>query len=234
MGIFEAIRESHEIQRALCRKLTAGRGDSAKRQAIFLQLKVELEAHAAAEERYLYVPILMDDAGLTSSRHALAEHHEIEELCEELAVPDKSTAAWLEKAKKLSEEVRHHLKEEETKFFKVAGRILADAQKETLGKRYEKDIVRMRKKYAADYQTVEVAADGNVQTAVTKPATPAAKAKSSGSKPAAKAGKSSASQPKSAAKAQPAPKPKLAAQPKAAPKAKAAAKPKVKAKTKAK
>ncbi|MEO6291097.1 MAG: hypothetical protein ABIO88_00585, partial [Burkholderiaceae bacterium] len=61
--------------------------------------------------------------------------------------------------------VRHHLKEEESKFFKVAGRILTDPQKATLTKRYLKDVIRMRKKYAEDYQLVDVGADGKVKNA---------------------------------------------------------------------
>jgi len=46
--IFNAIRESHDLQRDLCRKITASRRDMAARQVLFLQLKVELRAHAAA------------------------------------------------------------------------------------------------------------------------------------------------------------------------------------------
>lgn len=78
--IFDAIRESHNLQRDLCRKLTASRGDMGVRQVLFLQLKVELMAHAAAEERFLYVPLLMDDGGLDVTRHALHEHHDVDEL----------------------------------------------------------------------------------------------------------------------------------------------------------
>ena len=163
MTLFELIHDSHEIQRTLCRRLIATRSDAALRQALFLQLKVELEAHAAAEERYLYVPLLMTDPGLSSSRHALSEHHEIEELCDDLSVADKSSAEWLVTAMELSHLVRHHLKEEETKFFKVAGRILSDAQKALLARRYAKDVVRMRKKYSADYMTVGVDSDGHVR-----------------------------------------------------------------------
>ena len=82
--IFDAIRESHDLQRDLCRKLTASRGDMQARQLLFLQLKVELLSHAAAEERHLYVPLLMEDGGLDASRHALHEHHEVDELLEDL------------------------------------------------------------------------------------------------------------------------------------------------------
>jgi hemerythrin-like domain-containing protein len=112
-------------------------------------LRCELEAHAAAEERFLYAPLLMKDTGLGVSRHALSEHHEIEELCEQLSVRDKNNAAWLRAAKKLSEVVRHHLKEEEKKFFQLAGKLLTESQKVSLARRYLKDVARMRKKLQA-------------------------------------------------------------------------------------
>ena len=102
--IFNAIRDSHDLQRDLCRKLTASRRDVAARQVLFLQLKVELMAHAAAEERHVYVPLLMADGGLDASRHALHEHHEIDELLDDLSVRNKKQAGWIATAKKLDSE----------------------------------------------------------------------------------------------------------------------------------
>ena len=84
MTIFEDLRASHEVQRSLARSMTHGRASAAHRRAAFLALAHELDAHATAEERHLYVPLLMDDAGLTVSRHALADHHKAEELVEQL------------------------------------------------------------------------------------------------------------------------------------------------------
>jgi hypothetical protein len=155
--IFDAIRESHDLQRDLCRKLTASRRDMAAREVLFLQLKVELMAHAAAEERYLYVPLLMEDGGLDASRHALHEHHEVDELLDKLSVRNKKQAGWLATAKTLSFKVRHHLKEEESKFFQVAGRLLSATRKKQLAREYTREIVRMRKTYAAEYRMVAVA-----------------------------------------------------------------------------
>jgi hypothetical protein len=172
--IFDAIRESHDLQRDLCRKLTASRGDMAARQVLFLQLKVELMAHAAAEERLLYVPLLMEDGGIYASRHALHEHHEIDELLDDLSVHNKKQAGWIATAKKLSFKVRHHLKEEESKFFQVAGRLLSEMKKKQLARKYTQEIARMRRHYAAGYESVVVAAaSGRVKPAKRAADTPA-------------------------------------------------------------
>ena len=147
----------------------------AARQVLFLQLKVELMAHAAAEERHLYVLLLMDDGGLDASRHALHEHHEIDELLDDLSVRNKKHAGWIATAKTLSYKVRHHLKEEESKFFQLAGRLLSTTKKKQLAREYTREIVRMRSHYAAEYQTVAIAAASGLvkpaKRAADKPAT---------------------------------------------------------------
>ena len=142
-NIYEALRESHERQRALCKALleTAPEGDG--RQDLVRELRREESAHAAAEERFLYAPILMDDNGLSPSRHALSEHHKIEELFEELAKDAPSDRGWMQRAKTLCEKIEHHLEEEETRFFQQSGKILTDAQKASLAKSYRKDYERL-------------------------------------------------------------------------------------------
>jgi len=144
-NIYDALRESHERQRSLCRKLLRSPPHTERRIALFTDLRIELAAHAAAEERFLYAPILMHDAGLDSSRHALHEHHELDEIVEDMQVIDKAGAGWMAKARKLSKKVHHHLREEETKFFQVSGKLLGAAQKDRLAKQYRRDYARMRK-----------------------------------------------------------------------------------------
>lgn len=139
MNIFEALRQSHEIQRDLAQKLTATSGDTPERTDLFKQFRVELAAHALAEERHFYVPIMNTDMGIDVSRHAIAEHHEIDELIEKIEQTDASSPNWLKLAKELSELVHHHLKEEEQGFFQLAGKILSDKQKSSLVKPYVKD-----------------------------------------------------------------------------------------------
>lgn len=136
MTIFEALRQSHEIQRELAAKLRQTSGDSPERHELFDGFKTELEAHETAEERHFYIPLMQDDLGVDLSRHAIAEHHEMDEMIEELEALEFSSPAWLALAKKLCETVEHHLEEEEHKFFQMAGKLLDDNDKERLAKAY--------------------------------------------------------------------------------------------------
>lgn len=137
--IFEALRESHELQRTLALQLLDTSGDTPERHALFKDLREELAAHALAEERHFYVPLMQHDAGMDPSRHAIAEHHELDELVEDLEQTDPSSPAWLATARKLSEKVHHHLQEEEHKFFQMAGKLLTERQKTALARDYLHD-----------------------------------------------------------------------------------------------
>jgi hypothetical protein len=143
--IYDALRESHETQRSLCRRLLRSNPGDTRRAELFRELRIELAAHAAAEERFLYAPILMADAGLDVSRHALHEHHQLDELVEKLQKGEPGDRGWLATAKALSHKVHHHLREEETKFFQVSGKILGTREKVSLAKKYRRDFARMHK-----------------------------------------------------------------------------------------
>ncbi len=136
MTIFEALRQSHAQQRELSQQLITTHGDSTARQKYFNALKNELYAHSVAEDRYLYIPLMFDDIGLDISRHALAEHHKMDELIEKLEQTELSNTGWLAIAKQLSDVIHHHLQEEEHRFFQQAGKILTATQKEKLAQQY--------------------------------------------------------------------------------------------------
>ncbi|MHC8327699.1 hemerythrin domain-containing protein [Pseudomonas sp. LB1P83] len=139
MNIFEALRESHDRQRSYAKALIETSGDTPERVEAYKQLRSELQAHETAEERHFYIPLMEFDNGVDLSRHAISEHHEMDEMMEELDKTEMSSPAWLATAKKLSEKVHHHLEEEEQKFFQMAGKLLDDKQKEALAGQYEKE-----------------------------------------------------------------------------------------------
>ncbi|TDV44490.1 hemerythrin HHE cation binding domain-containing protein [Pseudomonas graminis] len=139
MNIFEALRESHDRQRGYADALIQTHGDSEERVEVYKQLKAELQAHETAEERFFYIPLMQFDNGVDLSRHAISEHHEMDEMMEELDETEMSSPSWMATAKKLSEKVHHHLKEEEQKFFQSAGKLLDDTQKQSLAREYHKE-----------------------------------------------------------------------------------------------
>jgi hypothetical protein len=146
MTIFEALRISHNIQRALADQLLKTEGDSPDRALIFKELKRELAAHAAAEERFFYVPLIAHDMTQEPSRHGIAEHHEMDKLVEQLEAIDFSSPGWLAVAKELHYKVFHHLRDEEKSVFQLAGKVLSEAEKLSLAKDYEGEFVSQRTK----------------------------------------------------------------------------------------
>ena len=92
--------------------------------------------HATAEERHLYVPLLMDDAGLSVSRHALADHHKAEKLVKQLRGVDPTTDKFAGLAQRLATEVRDHLDEEEHGTFQLAGKLLSKSRLQRLAREY--------------------------------------------------------------------------------------------------
>jgi hemerythrin superfamily protein len=143
--IYDHLRKSHDLQRSLASAMTAARRTSEK-EAAFQELAIELEAHAAAEERFLYAPTLLDDQGLSTARHALADHHELEELIEKLRTLDTGGAAWKRRAGELHKQITKHLDEEEHGMFQLTGRLLSESAKKDLARKYAADYERMKLK----------------------------------------------------------------------------------------
>lgn len=147
MNIFEAIREDHDTQRELGKELIKTSGDSSKRHELFVEYKKELHVHENAEERHFYIPLIDHDLTQEMARHGIAEHHEIDELIEQLDETDYSSTGWLTIAKKLVDEVEHHLEEEEHRIFQMAGKVLKDNQKSNLAIEYKKSMSSFRNDY---------------------------------------------------------------------------------------
>jgi hypothetical protein len=148
MTIFQALLVSHETQRELSARVLESQ-PMEERQRVFEELKRELAAHETAEERCFYVPLMQYDEGMDLSRHAIAEHHEMDEMVEALEKTDPHAAEWQECLRKLCDKIEHHLKEEEDKFFPQAGEVLSEEQKKELGDAYLVEFEQLRAKEEA-------------------------------------------------------------------------------------
>ncbi len=145
MKIYEAIKVDHDIQRGLCDKIVKTSGASEERKKLWVELKKELEVHAVAEERHFYSPLIDTDKMQEDARHGMAEHHEMDELIQELDDTDMTSPHWLATVQKLVEKVEHHLKDEEKDFFKKAKDVYSENEEAALAKDYEATMREYRK-----------------------------------------------------------------------------------------
>jgi hemerythrin-like domain-containing protein len=144
MNIFEALRADHETQRDLVERLVKTEGDSEERRELFDRLKTELEAHAGAEERYFYVPLMEHDLTQDKARHSVSEHKELDDFVEQLEEYEMSGSQWLQTAKELAHRLTHHLDEEEHEVFQIAGKALTEQDKMSYAEGYVDDMDRRR------------------------------------------------------------------------------------------
>lgn len=144
MNIFEALRLSHETQRALATQILATQADSPDRMRLYRDFRHELAAHAAAEERCFYSPLIDFDETMAQARHGMAEHHEMDELVDEINKLEPASAAWIAQFRKLHDKVYHHLEDEEHAIFQLAGKVFTESRKQSLAKDYEAEFATFR------------------------------------------------------------------------------------------
>lgn len=140
--IFEALREDHEKQRTLIDLLVKTEGSSDGRKELFERLKDSLTAHAGAEERFFYVPLMEHDLTQEHARHSVSEHKELDDFVEQLENYDMSGPQWIQTAKELQHRLIHHLDEEEVEVFPLARKALSDDEKTKLAEDYSADMNR--------------------------------------------------------------------------------------------
>jgi hemerythrin-like domain-containing protein len=136
--IFAALIADHERQRDLLARVGQTLDDSAERRALFDELRLELQAHAAAEEETLYATMLADPELREDARHSVSEHKEIDDLLGELVEMEYSSPGWLPRFKAMRERYLHHIDEEEEEMFPAAEKRLSAADEERLGKVFER------------------------------------------------------------------------------------------------
>lgn len=144
--IFDRLKQDHDVHRAMFAKMADARDDAEQLKKLFDEFKVEVTAHAAAEEETLYATMLSRPDLREDAQHSVSEHKEIDDYLEELDELKFDGEAWRKKFAKMKERYLHHIEEEEEEMFPDAAKELtADEEKKlaaTFAKRKPAELAR--------------------------------------------------------------------------------------------
>lgn len=127
--IYADLKRDHDKHRELLKQLAELKGDGAKRQSLFETFRLEIAAHAAAEEESLYATMLGNPDLRDDARHSVAEHKEVDDLIGEMMDLDFASDEWESKFFHMRHRYEHHIDEEEEEMFPAADKEL-DAETE--------------------------------------------------------------------------------------------------------
>ncbi len=134
--IFQDLKADHDRHRKMLAELAAA--DFADRGGFFEALRIEISAHAAAEEESLYATMLAIPDLRDEARHSVSEHKEIDDFFGELAELDPESAEWTAKFEEMRHRYEHHIDEEEEDMFPSASRKLSSEEEARLAQIFER------------------------------------------------------------------------------------------------
>ncbi len=140
MDAIKMLKDDHRKVKDLIREYEgAGDGAFKARQEIADRVFAELEVHTALEEEIFYpaVKAKTDDKGKSHVAEGMEEHHVVKILISELRALTPEDEAFAAKFKVLSENVEHHIKEEEDDLLPDAKHKLGHDGIEVLGDQME-------------------------------------------------------------------------------------------------
>jgi hemerythrin superfamily protein len=144
MNIYDALSADHRnFERLLDAIIAASKSGDARWKSLLDELRTELIAHAHAEESVLYNALREEGTGEELVAHAYGEHAMSEAEIRTLGLAKLVDTTWTSLAEKLSKDLRHHIKEEESRIFDAARKAFSDAEAKQLGSAFEQLKTRM-------------------------------------------------------------------------------------------
>jgi hemerythrin superfamily protein len=135
-SIFDRLKQDHDSHRQLFAKMDEAKDDADRLEKLFDQFKVEVKAHAAAEEETLYATMLARPDLREDAQHSVSEHKEIEDYLEEMEEQAFNGQEWRETFAQLKKRYLHHIEEEEEEMFPDAAKDLTDEEERALGNKF--------------------------------------------------------------------------------------------------
>lgn len=138
--IFDRLKQDHDAHRQLFDKMAQAQRDKDedRLEKLFGQFRVEVTAHAAAEEETLYATMLARPDLREDAQHSVSEHKEIDDYLEDLDGLKFNGEAWRKTFDKMRHRYLHHIEEEEEEMFPDAAKELTAEEETKLAKLFAK------------------------------------------------------------------------------------------------
>ena len=134
--IFARLKQDHDKHRAMLAEIDTAK-DGARRD-LFEAFRVEVTAHAAAEEESLYATMLAKPDLREDAQHSVSEHKEIDDFLEELDALDIESELWTKTFGKMRHRYEHHIGEEEEEMFPDAAKELSAEEEARIAEVFKK------------------------------------------------------------------------------------------------
>ena len=135
-SIFDGLKQDHDAHRQLFDKMADAKDEPDRLEKLFEQFRVEVTAHAAAEEETLYATMLARPDLREDAQHSVSEHKEIDDYLEELEELSFNGEEWNRVFAQLKKRYLHHIEEEEEEMFPDAARELTAEEEQKLAARF--------------------------------------------------------------------------------------------------
>jgi len=139
MNALDLLKKEHAAVGALLDDVQACEAGDERLDALAKSIEQALTVHAKMEEQLFY-PKLRDAAGKGEEKtdvfEAYTEHDVLKHLIALLQREGRRDEAFKAELQVLGENVKHHVKEEESTIFKIARDVLSDEDREAIGAKF--------------------------------------------------------------------------------------------------
>ena len=145
MDALKLLEQDHDLVKKLLAEGEATTERAEKtRTELFQRLKSELEVHERIEEEVLYPALLDHPKSKEIALEGYEEHHVVDTILGELGDTPVTDDTWGAKFTVATENLEHHIEEEEGEMFNKVRQIFSDDELDEMGRRMQeiKDLAR--------------------------------------------------------------------------------------------
>lgn len=136
MNALETLKEDHRKVSQLFEQVKATESER-QHQKLFAQIKTELETHTYIEETVLYPALEKYEELKDLVLEAYEEHKQVKTLIREIERLSEGSEKFDAKLKVMSENVEHHVEEEENEMFPQVEQLMTEEELDSLGQQLE-------------------------------------------------------------------------------------------------